>query len=131
MSRASIALVWDGDKVLAVTNRKHGGWGFPGGKREGGETPKETAARELFEETGLEADADDLVQLGQARWKDDEVTCFYVAKAKGSRAVQQREDGTVPRWRNFGTMVEESPFEEFYLAMFPDGLAHLLPTRLT
>ncbi len=28
-------------------------WGLPGGKREGAEEPRETAARELYEETGL------------------------------------------------------------------------------
>jgi len=43
--------------VLGVSRGKLGAapplWGLPGGKREGNETPQETAARELAEETGL------------------------------------------------------------------------------
>ena len=39
----------------------HGKWTLPGGKMEWGETPEETARREFFEETGLEATVGGLV----------------------------------------------------------------------
>jgi 8-oxo-dGTP diphosphatase len=55
---ASIAVFKD-RKVLLV-RRRHapfaGLWSLPGGKAEGGETPRETARRELKEETGIEAE---------------------------------------------------------------------------
>ncbi len=43
----------DGWKILLVHHVKGSYWGFPKGHPEPGETPEETAARELHEETGL------------------------------------------------------------------------------
>jgi ADP-ribose pyrophosphatase YjhB (NUDIX family) len=61
---ASIAVFKD-RKVLLV-RRKHapfaGMWSLPGGKAEGDETPRETARRELREETGLEAEIAGVVE---------------------------------------------------------------------
>jgi len=57
---AAIAVVLRGDKLLLV-RRSHkpdaGRWGFPGGKIEPGETVLAAALRELAEETGVAADA--------------------------------------------------------------------------
>lgn len=39
--------------VLGVSRGHTQRWGLPGGKREGNETPIQTAVRELYEETGL------------------------------------------------------------------------------
>jgi 8-oxo-dGTP diphosphatase len=61
---ASIALFKD-RKVLLV-RRKHapfaGLWSLPGGKAEGRETPRETACRELMEETGIESEIAGIVE---------------------------------------------------------------------
>jgi 8-oxo-dGTP pyrophosphatase MutT (NUDIX family) len=58
--RASLAVVIREGAALLV-RRSHrpdaGLWGFPGGKREPGETALDCAIRELFEETGLQATA--------------------------------------------------------------------------
>ncbi len=53
---------WNNDAALILTIRaaklkKHSGqWAFPGGRRDDGETPEETALRELSEEVGLKLD---------------------------------------------------------------------------
>lgn len=42
------------DGKVFLTQHREGHWGFPKGHPEPGETPQETATRELVEETGLE-----------------------------------------------------------------------------
>ena len=55
--RVVAAIIRDGDKIFA-TQRGHGelkgGWEFPGGKIEPGETPEEALAREVWEELETE-----------------------------------------------------------------------------
>jgi mutator protein MutT len=57
---AALAVVIRDGQALLV-RRAHqpdmGKWGFPGGKIEPGETVRDAAVRELFEETGLHAQA--------------------------------------------------------------------------
>ncbi len=54
---------WQADAALVLTRRslslrKHAGqWALPGGRLDPGETPEQTALRELAEEVGLELDA--------------------------------------------------------------------------
>jgi 8-oxo-dGTP pyrophosphatase MutT (NUDIX family) len=43
-------------KLLCVWNKRYGRWGWPGGKVEAGETPRQAAARECFEEAGVSPD---------------------------------------------------------------------------
>ena len=50
------AIVIAEGQVLMVRSRK--GWSFPKGHQESGETPVQTARREVFEETGIEVEID-------------------------------------------------------------------------
>lgn len=43
----------DNVEFLGVKSKGNGDWGFPKGHVEAGETEKETAKREILEETGL------------------------------------------------------------------------------
>jgi 8-oxo-dGTP diphosphatase len=55
-----LAVVMRGDRALVVRRANPpmpGRWGFPGGVLELGETVAQGAMRELFEETGIEAEA--------------------------------------------------------------------------
>lgn len=58
---------WSNDAALILTKRasrlkKHSGqWAFPGGRMDQGETPEETALRELAEEVGLFLTPNDVV----------------------------------------------------------------------
>jgi 8-oxo-dGTP diphosphatase len=52
---AASALVIHADLILFVrSTRTREKWAFPGGKTESGETPRQTAVREVREEVGLE-----------------------------------------------------------------------------
>ena len=95
---ASIALFKD-RKVLLV-RRKHapfaGLWSLPGGKAEGQETPRETACRELKEETGLEAEIAGVVDRVTVTEDDSEsyrLTVFYGLPRGGSLKAGSQHTG--------------------------------------
>jgi ADP-ribose pyrophosphatase YjhB (NUDIX family) len=54
--------IFDGDRRVLLVRHTYGrlNWELPGGLAEAGETPDETASRELLEETGLRAEVDRL-----------------------------------------------------------------------
>lgn len=52
-------------------------YGIPKGRQEVGETDKQTAIREVKEETNLEFKEDDLVEFLKYKTKLKEVVCFY------------------------------------------------------
>jgi 8-oxo-dGTP pyrophosphatase MutT (NUDIX family) len=47
-----LVALWHGDRVLLVHERARDCWELPGGGIDPGETPRQAAARELWEETG-------------------------------------------------------------------------------
>ncbi|MFG2828198.1 NUDIX hydrolase [Streptomyces sp. NPDC048434] len=52
----ALTALWHGDKVLMVYDRFRENWELPGGMIEPGESPRQAAVRELFEESGQEPD---------------------------------------------------------------------------
>ena len=57
-------------------------WDFPGGGREGDETPEETLLREVMEEVGLRLTSDNLIwrKSYAGHFKPDTTVYFFVAK---------------------------------------------------
>lgn len=55
--------------MVHPTNQKEF-WDFPKGKREEGETPLEAAIREVFEETSLVVDENELVDCGEFKYNN-------------------------------------------------------------
>jgi len=65
MKDVTAAIIFNEGKVLIARRapgEKHaGGWEFPGGKIELGETPEECLKRELLEEFGIETSINDFI----------------------------------------------------------------------
>jgi 8-oxo-dGTP diphosphatase len=80
---AVIAIVIENGRALLVRRANPpdaGLWGYPGGKIEYGETVSEAAIRELREETGVEAQAQDIITTLDilVRAEDGTVTQHYI-----------------------------------------------------
>ncbi|HLO74891.1 MAG TPA: NUDIX hydrolase [Magnetospirillum sp.] len=83
---AAIAMVARDGRALLARRGKDGGtdpWGFPGGMIELGETVLEAAARELFEETGIRARPEAVVEVVDVILRDERgaVKTHYVLNA--------------------------------------------------
>lgn len=70
-------VVWRGPEVLLIQRGKpprRGSWSLPGGMQELGETVRETAAREVREETGVEIEIAHLVDVVDTITRDEDGT---------------------------------------------------------
>lgn len=68
------AVVFRGERVLLIQRGKPpriGQWSLPGGMQETGETVREAAAREVLEETGIEAEIKGLIDVVDSIQHDD------------------------------------------------------------
>ncbi len=67
-------------RVLLIRRAKpprEGGWSLPGGRQRLGETVRETARRELREETGIEATVTPLLDVVDSITRDDDGAIAY------------------------------------------------------
>lgn len=60
---SSVIIVNEDGEVLLQERQDNGNWGLPGGCQELGEDLRETAAREVYEETGIKIDSKSLVLI--------------------------------------------------------------------
>jgi 8-oxo-dGTP pyrophosphatase MutT (NUDIX family) len=117
MLKASVMIIEKNGLFLAITRGHESEQiGFPGGKSEEGESTKETAIRECFEETGfLVSDCSELftdVVNGDTKF---ETTCFIANKFSG--ALKESEEGKV-FWAQKELFLTNSPFASYNKKVF-------------
>ncbi|EMA52527.1 MULTISPECIES: NUDIX hydrolase N-terminal domain-containing protein [Halococcus] len=101
---ATAAVFDDDSRILLIERVDNGKWAVPGGHAMSGESPTETAIRELREETGFDAR---IVELVDAYWIDapdaygphGAVTLLYRCEITGGERRTSRESDTV-RYRD-------------------------------
>ena len=104
-------------EVLLVQHHK-GHWSMPKGHPEEGETPVDTAKRELFEETGLEVVVLYEAHVFQERYQFkygallvDKTVEYYLAEVSGTLKVQQ-EEVKQASWLSFVEAEKIATFQE-------------------
>ena len=87
----------DGKEVIFATQRGHGdlkgGWEFPGGKIEVGETPQEAIKREIMEELQTEIVVGDLFHTVEYDYPKFHLTmyCFFAEVLSGDLILTEHD----------------------------------------
>lgn len=90
--RAATVLIIENDLILAVSRKDDlNDWGLCGGKVESNETYGEAAVRELKEETGLVAFADDMVYTFERQDGNFIVRTFMVIRYTGKLSTDEEQ----------------------------------------
>ena len=109
--RVVAAVIRDGDKIFA-TQRGYGdfkgGWEFPGGKIEEGETPQEALVREIKEELDTDVLVGELIDTIEYDYPSFHLSmdCFWTEIVSGELILKEHADS---RW----LIVEELDFVEW------------------
>ena len=94
--RVVAAVIKDGDKIFA-TERGYGdfkgGWEFPGGKIEAGETPQEALKREIKEELDVDIEVHDLIDTVEFDYPEFHLSmdCFWCEIINGELVLKEHQ----------------------------------------
>ena len=98
--RVVAAVIKDGDKIFA-TQRGYGdlkgGWEFPGGKIEEGETPQKALKREIMEELDTEIEVGELIDTIEYDYPEFHLSmgCYWCSVVSGDLVLKEHE---AARW---------------------------------
>jgi len=101
-------------RFLLIKNKRSAHWGFPKGHMEKGETPAQTAKREVLEETGLpieivpefESKSEYSIQS-----RVEKSVTIFLARTTETKTVIQREEIEDYIWLNFEKAIETLRFD--------------------
>ena len=91
----------NGEPIIFATQRGYGdfkgGWEFPGGKIESGETPQEALKREIIEELDTEVSVGELMDTVEYDYPQFHLSmdCFWCQIVRGNLALKEHE---AARW---------------------------------
>ena len=94
--RVVAAVIRDKDKIFATARgygEFKGGWEFPGGKIESGETPQEALAREIREELDTDIQVNELIDTIEYDYPAFHLSmdCFWCTIKEGSLTLKEAE----------------------------------------
>ena len=99
----------NGEPIIFATQRGYGdfkgGWEFPGGKIEEGETPQEALKREIMEELDTEIEVGELIDTVEYDYPTFHLSmdCFWCELVKGDLVLKEHE---AARWLTRGQLKE-------------------------
>ena len=98
--RVAAAVIREKDKIFATARGYgdlKGGWEFPGGKIEDGETPQEALKREILEELDTEICVGELIDIIEYDYPTFHLSmdCFWCSILKGNLILNEAEEA---RW---------------------------------
>ena len=104
--RVAAAVIRDGEKIFAVQRgygEFKGGWEFPGGKIEAGETSQQVFVREITEELSATNEVGDLIETVEYDYPDFHLSmdCFWCSILRGNLVLLEAEDA---RWLSAGEL---------------------------
>ena len=106
-------IIIENNKVLLI-QQLQGHWGFPKGHVEEGETEKQTAIREVKEETNLDVEI-----VGENRYSESYVigktikkeVVYFVAKKIGSEIKPQEEEINEIKWATYEEALDQITYD--------------------
>lgn len=106
MIEVAAAVIHENNRIFATQRGygdQKGGWEFPGGKMESGETAQEALVREIKEELDTEIEVGELIDTVEYDYPKFHLTmhCFFCSVKKGNLVLKEHE---AAKWLTLETL---------------------------